>query len=72
MLKTPEAGITWKNQSMLMAADQGVSLRPNVLLTQSDPTSFLFASQYSTYRKNGVVGYLPAQDWHKNLICLQH
>ena len=40
MVQTPAAGITRKNQSMLVATDQGASLLPNGILTYSDLTSF--------------------------------
>ena len=59
MVKTPMYDITWQNHSILVATDQGTDLNPNDLLTHSDPNSFLFASQYSTYYKNGVVRDLP-------------
>ena len=40
MVQTPVAGITWKNQSMLVETDQGAALCPNSILTYIDLTSF--------------------------------
>ena len=40
MMKTPEAGITWHNQSILVETDQGADIHSKGLLTHSDPTSF--------------------------------
>ena len=71
-MKSPAAGITCQNQSMLVETDRGAALHTNVILTHSDPTYFLFGGQYSTYNKNGVVGDLPAQNFHKPGIFLQH
>ena len=40
MVKTPAAGISQKNQAMLVATDRVAALHPHGILTHSDSTLF--------------------------------
>ena len=57
--KTPTEDIIHPNQSMLVETYLGEDLHPNVLLTHSDTSSFLFVSQIYTCYQNGVIIDLP-------------
>ena len=49
MVKTPESGNIWQNQSMVVVTDLGASIQPNGLLTHSEPTKFCVYKSYYTY-----------------------